>query len=497
VDDALREFARSGSPDAFRLIVQAHADAVYSQSLRELRDRTLAEEVSQTVFLTLAKKARGLPERTPLAAWLFKATRYCCATTRRSEARRLKREGIAMRMRPEESRATEDDNGTWSEAHPLLDDAIAGLGTTDRSAILLRFIQGQSLRDVGVALGVSEDAAKQRVSRAVDRLRKWFAARGVGVVPSVAVLTWLESAVRPAPVDLVRRIGSSSLPMPAMSGWRYMRWPAAAAGILIGAIVAGGLVNAADPARPTAAAAPSTAPDTNAVDQTSPLGTMRKLSAAIRANDRTAIEACITDGQPDSDAAKKSVAFTRSVIFMDAANCRITHACQAAFGDQMKLKDFGFDVFPGLKGGLEAMIDKSLEIDKGNPAVQVDGDHASITIRVPADQFGGAPWMNLGSWSGAALNFTRDNGAWKLDLARSIHVACRINAAGAADPVTTERQAIDAVTKRINDVAEQVEKGQVDSPTDVTNMVESAARQVFKDFRITQMNMGVRPASRG
>src|SRR5450432_3615676 len=136
MNDALCDYVRTGSADAFRAIVEAHVDAVYSQCFRQLRDRALAEDVTQMVFIALAKKAPTISKNVVLGGWLFNAARFCCRNVQRMEIRRRKREQKVATMRSEISNATVEDS---SEAESLLDDAIARLSTRERDAIVLRY----------------------------------------------------------------------------------------------------------------------------------------------------------------------------------------------------------------------------------------------------------------------------------------------------------------------------------------------------------------------
>src|ERR1700689_3781628 len=110
MNDSLEEYVRTGSPEAFRRIVRAHTDAVYSQSLRQWRDPSLAEEVTQQVFVTLASKAKRISRNSVLAGWLFNTTRHRCSDVRRAEFRRRKHEQRAMQTRTEISPGDSDQN---------------------------------------------------------------------------------------------------------------------------------------------------------------------------------------------------------------------------------------------------------------------------------------------------------------------------------------------------------------------------------------------------
>src|SRR3954468_23441191 len=98
-EDPFVTYVRTKAPGAFEQVVKRHVDAVYSQCVRELRNTALAEEVTQTVFVTLAQKAPRIGHNVVIGGWLFKATRYFCANARRSEMRRIQREQRAARMR--------------------------------------------------------------------------------------------------------------------------------------------------------------------------------------------------------------------------------------------------------------------------------------------------------------------------------------------------------------------------------------------------------------
>jgi len=170
--DLLRQFARENSQDAFTALVDRHVNLVYSAALRQVRSPQLAEEIAQSVFADLARSGTGiLPvnETNSLAPWLYTVTRRTAIDAIRKESRRRLREQIAVEMN--NMNATESRTGVppvWFEIEPLLDDAMAALDETDRAAILLRYFENKSLREVGEALGASDDAAQKRVSRAVE-----------------------------------------------------------------------------------------------------------------------------------------------------------------------------------------------------------------------------------------------------------------------------------------------------------------------------------------
>jgi len=215
--DLLRQFARENTQDAFAEIVRRHLDLVFSAALRQVRSPQLAEEVSQSVFADLARNAgkiggTGVPPVSSLTPWLYTVTRRAAIDLIRKESRRQLREQIAVEMN--NMNATESGTGVppvWFEIEPLLDDAMAALDETDRSAILLRYFESKSLREVGEALGASEDAAQKRVSRAVERLREFFSKRNVKIRASGLAVLISANAVQSAPIGLAATISAAAV----------------------------------------------------------------------------------------------------------------------------------------------------------------------------------------------------------------------------------------------------------------------------------------------
>jgi len=200
----LREYLDNGSQDAFARLVERHINLVYSTCLREVRDAALAEDVTQVVFLLLVKKAPGLREGTVLSGWLFQTARFISKDALKQEARRQQREQKAAQEMINETDAGAQAH--WEEIEPLLHNALSSLGTEDRDAILIRFFENRSLKETGAVLGVSEEAARKRVTRAVEKLRRYFSRHGLML--SGAVLTGLISshAVRAAPANCTASI---------------------------------------------------------------------------------------------------------------------------------------------------------------------------------------------------------------------------------------------------------------------------------------------------
>src|SRR5258708_29978773 len=174
--ELLRDFVRNRSEESFTALVKRHLNLVYSAALRQVRLPQLAEEAAQSVFSDLARQSHSLAPNTILTAWLYQVTRRTAVDIVRRESRRQFREQIAFEMNSLNATASD-----WSYIEPLLDDAMQALDDTDRAAVLLRYFENKSLREIGQTLGVSDDAAQKRVSRAVIRLREFFIQRGVAV----------------------------------------------------------------------------------------------------------------------------------------------------------------------------------------------------------------------------------------------------------------------------------------------------------------------------
>lgn len=233
----LEDFCANGSEPAFAELVRRHAPHVHASAWRQLRDPHLAQDVTQAVFLALAKKARQLKAHHTLGPWLHRATRLAVLQLLRGEHRRRTREiaasfdptlapdpgegwGIPMgAAAPTGTPAVGGDPGEepWQTTIPVLDEGLESLRIADREALMLRYFEDLDLREVGRRLGQSEEAAKKRVSRALERLRRYFRRRGLRVsLAGLAVALDARSAP-PLPVELReacgRTIASAALPV--------------------------------------------------------------------------------------------------------------------------------------------------------------------------------------------------------------------------------------------------------------------------------------------
>ena len=195
-DKLLARYARDGSEAAFGQLVARHLTLVYSTCLRDTGSPSQAEDAAQVVFLILARKAKSLRTGPSLAGWLYKAARFVAKDVRRQEARRRLREEAVMH---ELTQGQEASAPEWDPVEPLLNDALSTLKPGEREAVLLRFIEGNSLAETGAALGLSEDATRMRVSRAVEKMRRYLTSHGAPITGLVLTGFLTSEAARPAP----------------------------------------------------------------------------------------------------------------------------------------------------------------------------------------------------------------------------------------------------------------------------------------------------------
>jgi RNA polymerase sigma factor (sigma-70 family) len=206
--DLVREFARHNSEAAFTELVQQHINLVYSVALRCTGNDGDAHDVTQAVFIILARKAARLRERTLLTGWLYETTRFAAARLLRTNARRHAREQEAYMQ----STLTEaDTDAVWTQLSPHLEAAMSKLVERDRTLLVLRFYENKSGTEAAALLGIREDAAQKRLTRAIEKLRKVFAQRGVTLSGAAIASAVSANSVQAAPAGLAVTIKAASL----------------------------------------------------------------------------------------------------------------------------------------------------------------------------------------------------------------------------------------------------------------------------------------------
>jgi RNA polymerase sigma factor (sigma-70 family) len=213
--ELLAQYARENSEAAFAALVERHLNLVYSVALRHTRNPHAAEEITQAVFIILAKKAWSLSAKTVLPGWLYQTARLTAANYLRTEIRRQNREQEAhMQFIPSESA----DDPAWEQIAPHLDEAISQLRGADRDALVLRYFENKSLREVGDAMGLQERAAQKRVNRAVEKLRAFFSKRGISLTTAIIAGVVSANSVQAAPAGLAVTITATAIKGSAVAG---------------------------------------------------------------------------------------------------------------------------------------------------------------------------------------------------------------------------------------------------------------------------------------
>lgn len=210
--ELLREYATQGSEDAFATLVSRYARLVYSAAFRQCGHVQDAEEITQAVFVILARKAASLRPDTVLPGWLLRTTRFVAMNARRRQRHRL-------HLDHDETNAVHaETDAAWQQLAPVLDEALERLSVKDRDAVVLRYFEQRSFKEIAGLTAATEDGAQKRVTRAVEKLRVHFQRRGL-VLSSAAILTTITAnAVQAAPAHLTTTIVAAVTSGTALTG---------------------------------------------------------------------------------------------------------------------------------------------------------------------------------------------------------------------------------------------------------------------------------------
>jgi len=237
--ELLRQYAEQDSESAFAALVTRHVNLVYSAAVRKTRNPHAAEEITQAVFIILAKKAQTLRRETVLSGWLYQTARLTAANFLRGEIRRVRREQESYMQ------SLSNETGAWPQIEPLLDDAMGRLNEKERNAIVLRFFEGKSFQEIGAAFGGTENAAKKRVIHGLEKLRKFFAKRGVDSTAATIAETISANSIQAAPAALAKAVTAVAIAKGATASTstltlikgalKIMAWTKAKTAIVVGA----------------------------------------------------------------------------------------------------------------------------------------------------------------------------------------------------------------------------------------------------------------------
>ena len=407
----LQAFAACRSDDAFGSLVNEYVGLVYAACFRQLKDSHLAEDAAQAVFLLLSRKAGTLREASP-AGWLLTTSRYVCANMRKSRERRLSREQVVA-MHPHTP--APDENNDLLE---LLDEALCHLRAGEREALVLRYLREESMGDVATMLGVSQAAARKRVDRGMEKLRSYFARRGIAATPAglgVVLGEQVRGAMLPsmARQSITRGIiqvchagtqstaASVAIAKETRRLMRITKIKSAAVAMTLamalgnqrvdhlacnGAEGAGGAGRqcgggAAAPsgaaAGVPAAALPATKP--SAIDLSTPESALKSFFAALGDGDRAAAYQCLT-ADPHRPANLMD-----AMLAWDMAQSGLTRAAQQKYGDASRVQRM-------------ATLESVAQIIGYAPAAQIEGPAATITPFIPPQLIEVAPSSTGRCW---------------------------------------------------------------------------------------------------
>jgi RNA polymerase sigma factor (sigma-70 family) len=519
----IQEYAISRSDEAFKALIDQYVGLVYSACFRQLKDRHLAEDATQAVFLLLSQKA-GTLRPSYLTGWLLTTCRYACRNIRASEQRRACRERLSAINPTTQAETRQDD---LLDLLDLLDEALAHLKAADREALVLRYLREQPLSNVAQRLGVSEEAARKRIGRGVEKLRKYFGRRGI-VTSSTALGAILTEQVSGAALTTAARHSitqgiiqvceagahGTTASVAIAKGTQTMmtltklKTAAAVAAIAAAVGTTGWMISlaAADtPAAPENAAAvnvaapaaqvpvvstPMPAPKvlpSVVLDLSTPENAARSFFDAVREGDRAKAYQCLT-ADPD-----RPPNLMDGILAWNIAQNHLVRVVVQAFGGNGE----------GVKHliTIDTIAWAIVPNPKLAPQSVIHGETATMTTSIPSWVIAMAPanyQTHIRDWSGKTLYFQKQAGQWKFDIDRSMRVECMFMDNNHHPFNSEAKTAIFLEGARVTEqVASAVVNGQITSSDGATDAIDTARSRMMQDFGISSGEFNILPAEGG
>jgi RNA polymerase sigma factor (sigma-70 family) len=413
----LENYTQTRTDDAFRALITQYIHLVYSACLRQLRDAHLAEDATQAVFILLHKRAHALPPDR-VSSWLLTASRFTCANIRKTERRRARREQEVAVLHPSTAPQTDAQN---EEILRLLDQALAHINSTDREAIALHYLQNQPYAAVGATLGLSEEAARKRAARGLDKLRAYFTRHGIPAT-SAALATLLPSqahaaALLPSVVDTFTQSilhtchsGAAAPALAIAKGTQLMMLThtlktVAVPTLLVAAVLAAGWwglarSTQAQPVPPVAAAPAITTP----LDLSTPENALASYCAALKNGDRAGVYACVSGSAFNPASAGDAV-----MSLMLAQNRLILAAAHTFHTDGHEAR-----LFPTI----DQVLSQVVAYDRAtHQTATIDGNSATLPFQLSDAQLQSFPEAiqpEIKAFIDHPMHFVKEGDQWKL-----------------------------------------------------------------------------------
>ena len=325
--DLLREYARSQSERAFEELVRRHVNLVYSVAWRQTRDPHLSEEIVQTVFIILARKAGKLSSKVIVSGWLCRTARFVSS---KAIAMRHRRAQLERQASMEFNFDHETD--AWESIEPLLDGAMEQLPDKDHDVLALRFFEGRSYKEIASSIGTTEAAAKMRVGRALDKLHDIFANQGITASAASLAASVSTHSIQAAPTHLAASVsstvfnaGAASNLVLAKTTLKLMAWTKLKTAIAVGAVIlavgSGATVALHHPNAPAQTASPfkfagyaTPEASVESLIWGASTGDPEKYLDALTPLERERFRNRVFAGRSDEENRRRSIAFAKAMI---------------------------------------------------------------------------------------------------------------------------------------------------------------------------------------